>query len=176
MDTQLPPFGEDARRQILTSICENGDAAETDFLEIKGPLDLTKPEGFSKVAKFLLGVSNRKPQDAARNFGGYAVLVIGAQKDAVPGVPAGTEPHQLRDRIEKYLGQGFPQFMFERLPADQNDREVLFVLAPPPTAGQPVFPCWTSYQSEAKDRRTKEKNNLRDGAVYIRDGSSCCGS
>ncbi|MDZ8276352.1 hypothetical protein R2Q81_10380 [Microbacterium aquimaris] len=41
-----------------------GDEAETNYLELKGPLDLKAAEGVAKVAKFLLGAANRQPRDA----------------------------------------------------------------------------------------------------------------
>ncbi|MFC5063661.1 hypothetical protein [Actinomycetospora atypica] len=38
-----------------------GDEAETSYLEVKSEIDLTKPTGITKVAKFLLGAANRSP-------------------------------------------------------------------------------------------------------------------
>ncbi len=142
-----------------------GDEAETNYLEVKGPLDLKAAEGVAKVAKFLLGAANRQPRDAARHFHGYAVLVIGAQKGETPGIPRGVEPHELEDRLRPYLGPQFPSFESGRITVDE-EHEVLFVIAQPPRDGQTIFPCHKNYQG------AKRTDNLDDGAIYVRGASN----
>lgn len=142
-----------------------GDEAETSYLEIKSSLDLASTEGVAKVAKFLLGTANRRPQEAARHFHGYAVLAIGAQKGRSQGVPRGVEAHELEDRLRPYLGPQFPAFEFGRISID-DDREVLFVVAQPPQDGQTIFPCHKSFQG------VKRQDNLDDGAIYMRGASN----
>ncbi|MEC4020016.1 hypothetical protein [Streptomyces sp. H27-D2] len=142
-----------------------GDEAETPYLEVKSPLNMSSKATAAKIAKFLLGAANRRPGEAARHFHGYAVLVIGAQKDSAPGVPRGTEAHELEDRLRPYLGPQFPAFEFGRIGID-SDHEVLFVIAQPPKNGQTIFPCHKSYQGD--DRR----DNLEDGAIYVRGTSN----
>ncbi|GAB3285137.1 hypothetical protein [Parasphingorhabdus pacifica] len=165
LDTQVPPLGERSLRRILEHVLVLGDEAETSYLEVKSSLDLTKTAGVAKVAKFLLGVANRRPQEAVRNFQGYAVLVIGAQKGQTQGIPRGVEAHELEDRLRPYLGPQFPAFEFGRIGVDA-DREVLFLIAQPPQEGQGIFPCHKSFQGE--DRR----DNLDDGAIYVRGASN----
>lgn len=165
MDADIIPLGERALRSILDHVLAVGDEAETSYLEIKSSLDLTSTEGVAKVAKFLLGAANRRPQDAARYFKGYAVLVIGAQKDRAQGVPRGVEAHELEDRLRPYLGAQFPAFEFGRIGVDEG-REVLFLIAQPPEDGQPIFPCHKSFQG------AKRQDNLDDGAIYVRGASN----
>lgn len=119
METGIIPLGERALRSILDHVVAVGDEAETSYLEVKSTLDLTSPEGVTKVAKFLLGTANRLPQAASRHFHGYAVLVIGAQKGKARGIARGVEAHELEDRLRPYLG---------------------------PQDGQPPFPCHKKYQ------------------------------
>lgn len=166
MDTTGLPLGERARRAILEYVVQVGDAAETSYLEIKSDIDLTRPAGYTKVAKFLLGASNRQPDVAARHFGGYAVMVLGAEAGGLKGLPTGTEPHELEDRLRPYLGPGFPVYELGRLPADVPGREVVFVFAAPPEQGQPPFPCRRNYSGE------KAKEALHDGAIYVRGSSN----
>ncbi|MEV5104750.1 hypothetical protein ACFQ7G_04030 [Streptomyces massasporeus] len=142
-----------------------GDEAEATYLEVKSPLDMNSKATAAKIAKFLLGAANRRPGEAARHFHGYAVLVIGAQENSAPGVPRGTEAHELEDRLRPYLGPQFPAFEFGRIGID-SDHEVLFVIAQPPEDGQTIFPCHKSYQGD--DRR----DNLEDGAIYVRGTSN----
>lgn len=165
MDADMIPLGERALRSILDHVLAVGDEAETSYLEIKSSLDLASTEGVAKVAKFLLGTANRRPQEAARHFHGYAVLAIGAQKGRSQGVPRGVEAHELEDRLRPYLGPQFPAFEFGRISID-DDREVLFVVAQPPQDGQTIFPCHKSFQG------VKRQDNLDDGAIYMRGASN----
>lgn len=165
MDADMIPLGERALRSILDHVLAVGDEAETSYLEIKSSLDLASTEGVAKVAKFLLGTANRRPQEAARHFHGYAVLAIGAQKGRSQGVPRGVEAHELEDRLRPYLGPQFPAFEFGRISID-DDREVLFVVAQPPQDGQTIFPCHKSFQG------VKRQDNLDDGAIYMRGANN----
>ncbi|XRQ08872.1 hypothetical protein ACN3XK_72380 [Actinomadura welshii] len=165
LDTGMVPLGERALRSILGHVIAVGDEAETTYLEVKSSLDVKSKVGTAKVAKFLLGAANRRPQEAARHFHGYAVLVIGAEKDKASGVGRGVEAHELEDRLRPYLGPQFPAFEFGRIGVG-TDKEVLFVIAQPPQEGQMIFPCHKNFQGE--DRR----DNLEDGAIYVRGTSN----
>lgn len=88
---------------VLDHVVANGDAAETSYLEAKSTVDITSKPGLVKVAKFLLGCANRLPEDAARHFKGYAVLVIGAQQGKAAGVALGADPHEFAGRLRPYL-------------------------------------------------------------------------
>lgn len=161
METDIIPLGERARKDILAHVRAVGDAAETNYLEAKSTLDLTSTQDKAKVAKFLLSAANRLPRQAERYFRGYAVMIIGAEKGRVDGVPRGTEAHELADKLRPYLGPQFPGFEFGRIILD-DDREVLFITALPPQDGQPIFPCHKDFQGE------NPKENLADGAIYVR--------
>lgn len=165
LDTDTLPLGERSLRLILDHVLTVGDEAETTYLEVKSRLDVSSKTGVAKIAKFLLGAANRRPKEAARHFHGYAVMIIGAQKDVAPGVPRGVEPHELEDSLRPYLGPQFPAFEFARIGVDEG-REVLFVIAQPPQDGQTIFPCHKGFHGD--DRR----DNLEDGAVYVRGTSN----
>lgn len=165
LDTGILPLGERSLQLILDHILAVGDEAETTYLEVKSSLEPGSKAGVAKIAKFLLGAANRRPKEAERHFRGYAVLVIGAQKDAAPGIPRGVEAHELEDRLRPYLGPQFPAFEFGRIGVD-DDREVLFIVAQPPQEGQSIFPCHKSFDGD--DRR----DSLNDGAIYVRGTSN----
>lgn len=165
LNTSVIPLGERTQRNILEYVLAVGDEAETTYLEVKSRLDLSSKLGVAKIAKFLLGAANRRPREATHHFHGYAVMLIGARRGEALGVPRGVEAHELEDRLRPYLGPQFPAFEFGRIAVD-GDREVLFVIAQPPQDGQTIFPCHKSFQSE--DR----KDNLDDGAVYVRGSSN----
>ncbi len=168
MRTDLPPLGEAQRRSILDAIIEEGDAAESLGLEIKSDVDPSrKGLGLAKVAKCILGMANRMPQDAQRFFGGYGVLVLGAGKGATPGVPAGIEQHDLANRHRPYLGDPGPRWDLSRL-GTQDGNDVLFIIIEPAAMGDPIYPCRKEYQPDSGDK----KSNLADGDVYVRDTTS----
>lgn len=173
LDTNSIPLGESSWRAILKHVQKVGDEAETSYLEIKSTLDITDEHGRIKIgyqakvkiAKFLLGAANRLPKDAARHFQGYAVLVVGAEKENVQGIPRGIEQHDLENALGPYLDSQFPGFELGRLPISET-KEVLFIIAIPPEEGQPIYPCHKNYQSNHKADR------LRDGAIYVRASSN----
>src|SRR5690625_1378453 len=165
MDTDFTPLGERAHRKTLEHIRTNGDEVETYYLEVKSDLDLEARVDIAKIAKFLLGAANRDPEQAARHFHGYAVLVIGAQQGQINGVARGVESHDLENKLRPYLGPTFPSFEFGRVPID-DDREALFIVAPPPEDGQPMFPCHRNFQGN------RRQDNLTDGAIYVRGSSN----
>jgi len=152
---------------------EVGDEAETSYLEIKSALDIKSVRGaahankhaVAKIAKFLLGAANRSPKDGVRHFQGYAVLVIGAEKGQALGVPRGIELHDLEDSLRPYLGPKFPNFELGRI-ALSDEREILLIVTPPPKDGEQIYPCCKNYQPEER------RDNLRDGAIYVRGSSS----
>lgn len=172
-DTNAIPLGERSWHAILQHVIEVGDEAETSYLEIKSALDIKGNRGaahankraVAKIAKFLLGAANRSPKDAARHFQGHAVLVIGAEKGQALGVPRGIELHDLENALRPYLGPKFPNFELGRI-ALGDEREVLLIIAPPPKDGEPIYPCCKNYQPEER------RDNLRDGAIYVRGSSS----
>lgn len=165
LDTNIIPLGERALRGVLDHVIAVGDEAESTYLEVKSTLDLESKTAAAKIAKFLLGVANRRPHEAARHFRGYAVLVIGAQKGSARGVPRGTEAHELEDRLRPYLGPKFPAFEFGRISVDA-EHEVLFVIAQPPQEGQTIFVCHKNFQGDER------RDNLEDGAIYVRGTSN----
>lgn len=154
---------------IVEGVVAEGDAAEVAGLEAKSAIDISKKGlGIAKVAKFILGAANRAPDDAKRYFQGYAVMVLGAQQGEATGVPAGVEAHELRDRLNPYLGPNGPNWDLSRLPLGPG-REVLFVVVDPPKVGTPPYPCHKNYQPADKQ---DGKHALVDGALYIRDKSN----
>ena len=169
MDTSRPPLGERQRKAILAEIVAGGDTAEKHYLEVKRELDFSSREETTKVAKFILGAANRLPTVALRNFGGYAVMVVGAEKGGLPGVPAGTEILDIEQKTDKFLQPGGPFWDLEREVADEAGREVLFIVVDPPKDGDPVHVCRSDYQSaKPKGTQVPKGTNLADGEIYVR--------
>lgn len=85
------PGGERFFRALVDQCKAAGDTAETESLELKGAdLNPTTKVGGGKIAKFLIGTANRDPKSAMRRFEGYALVVIGIEKDgSAPGIDRG---------------------------------------------------------------------------------------
>ncbi len=168
MDTDFVPLGDSRLARVLDGVRAEGDAAEAHYLEVKSSIDMGAPLGLAKIAKFVLGAANRLPAQAEAHFKGYAVMVLGASLGRVPGVPKGTESHELHDKLSKYLGPDGPSFDLARLPVS-DEGEVLFIVVDPPTSGQGPFPCHKDFQpGNTKDG----KHALQDGATYVRSDSN----
>lgn len=162
MDVSRAPLGERQRNAIVEAIRQDGDVREKHFLEAKSSFDLNSKEDCAKVAKYILGAANRTVDLAARAFKGYAVMVLGAEKGRLGGVPAGIEILDLEQKISGYLGTSGPQWDLERHLADEAGTEVLFLLVEPPQQGDPVFVCRKSFDG------SNPSSSLRDGEVYVR--------
>lgn len=160
MDTSRTPHGERQRKALLAEIVAQGDALEKHYLEIKRQLDFSSKEETTKIAKFILGAANRLPATAERHFGGYAVMVIGAEHGGMPGVPTGIEMLDIEHKINKFLSPGGPQWELERAPADTPGQEVIFILVDPPQEGDPIYLRRADFQGS--------KVNLANGDIYVR--------
>ncbi|MDT8913751.1 hypothetical protein [Amycolatopsis sp. PS_44_ISF1] len=77
VSANVVPLGVRILWSVLDHVVANGDAAETSYLEAKSTAHIAVKQGLVQVVEFLLACANRLPEDAARHFEGYAVLVIG---------------------------------------------------------------------------------------------------
>ncbi|MDO4259831.1 MAG: hypothetical protein Q4C87_09975 [Actinomycetaceae bacterium] len=165
LNTEIAPLTESALRNIVDCATTHGDKLESAYLELKSKLDLGDKKQRLKVVKFLLGAANRVPAEALRHFQGYAVLAIGVEKGRA-GIPAQQmEEHELKDHLRHYLGPNFPDYQLKRI-AVENDLEVLFIIASPPSEGQEIFPCRKTYDNFGKN------DSLLDGDIFVRNTSA----
>lgn len=161
VDTTRAPKGELAAIALVEAVVANDDRVERHFLEIKSQLDLTTKKDQSKLAKFILGAANRMPEQAARAFEGYGIMVIGASDGQMPGIPP-IEALDIERAVRPFLGAGGPRYDFVRVPCEGSHNEVLVLLVDPPEMGQAQFIC-----------RRSGDGGLRDGAIFVRaDGET----
>ena len=155
---QLPPVG-DAFFQGLLAECEQyGSEIETVALELKGSEVLSGGKaGFAKIAKFIIGASNRDPELARTEFQGYAIMVIGVESDGELSQVSRCEDQEINSQIEGYLGGEAIQWVTHWIhPDGDQKRGVLFLLVPPPQNGDQIRWC------------RKDGVELTDGAIYVR--------
>jgi hypothetical protein len=160
LDTSQAPRGVLAAQSLIDAVAKQGDLAERHYLEIKSNLNLTTKRDKEKIAKFILGASNRMPDVASTAFEGYGVMIIGVAQGAITGIPP-VETMEISKVIQKYVGAAGPRWDIVWVPIDGSSNQVLVVLVDPPKLGQGPFPC----------RATGE--SLTDGRIYIRaDGET----
>ena len=154
----LPPVG-DAFFQGLLAECEQyGSGIESVSLELQGSEVLAGGKaGFAKIAKFIIGASNRDPELAKSEFQGYAIMVIGVESNGELSEVLRCEDQEINSQIEGYLGgEAIHWFTHWIHPSGDFKKGVLFLLVPPPQNGDQIRWC------------RKDGVGLTDGAIYVR--------
>ncbi|OYO04597.1 hypothetical protein B0O41_0736 [Propionibacteriaceae bacterium ES.041] len=155
LDLSKPPVGMGAAQKVIEAVAAVGDVVERQF-EVKGPLDLSTKAHQAKIAKFILGAANRMPAVAAREFGGYGVLIIGVHKHGeIIGIPM-VEMKDIDSAVRRFLGANGPRFDVQWVSVQNSTNHVLIIVVDPPQDGQPMFPCRAS------------SGELIDGRIYFR--------
>lgn len=160
LDLSRAPNGVLAAQQLIAAVAEHGDLAERHYLELKSTFNLSTKKDKEKIAKFILGASNRMPDVAATAFEGYGVMIIGVAQGSITGIPP-VEMLEISKVIQQYVGAAGPRWDIVWVPVGGSTNQVLVVLVDPPTMGQGPFPCRANGES------------LTDGRIYIRaDGET----
>lgn len=113
---------------------------ETNWLEWKNGLDVSKAAGRFSVAKAILGFANRSVEQAQLACEGAAYMVVGVQPGAAAGVGA-VDHAELGQAIKTYVhGTRWTPFyiLFEGV-------TVLVVVVEPPRSGDPIHPLRKAY-------------------------------
>lgn len=66
-------------RRIFDHVVAVVDEVELTYFDVQRDIDLGEKLGIAEVVNPILGAPNRHPQDPARHFRGYAMLVIDAR-------------------------------------------------------------------------------------------------
>ena len=154
------PSGQLGWSELVEEISKVDPTAERYFYEVKSDVDLNTNEGRAKVAKFVLGAANRDPVSSASRFEGRALMFLGVEHDATPGIP-GFEASELQRYVRKFTGTPGPDWDFERVDVG-NSRAVIVISVGPPDATMQPWVC----ESEGLEK-------LFNGRIYIRgDGNT----
>lgn len=140
-----------------------GDLSEVDYLELKGalPFNARKDRKRSSVvlSRAILGMANRMPDAAKRHLGGYGVVLVGIDQQAVVGAEQ-VDGAILRDAVEPYVGEDGPHWDHQFI--DHPSGLVLAVTVDPPQWGDRIHACRKEYSDHASGLR------VRDGDVLVR--------
>lgn len=134
-------------RAIVAALPED----ELDWIEWKCGGDLSDKATQGTIARHILGMANRRPEQAALRAQGCGYLVMGAKPSNLPGITP-IDPSQLDQGVQPYLGPDgpawLPQYVQEAGPT------VLVITIERPEPGHRIF--------------TLEREFTRsDGKVYL---------
>lgn len=133
--------------RLVEAVLQGDDEDEADWVEWKSSLDLTAPEGTFSLARQILGLSHRHPDQAARIMQGLGYVIVGARPRAAEGVTR-VDLARLDASLEKYLGSPGPVWSGNYVEVDAKD--VLVVTVEAPQWGDRMYPLAKSYQGQGK--------------------------
>ena len=160
IDRTVPLRSKAQLLELIEAVVEAEPVDEAEWIEWKGLLELDRKDGQFHVARAVLGLANRMPDDAARWCGGYGYVLVGVQ----PGGLVGVEPVDGADftpGVDGYTGgsEG-PRWELHWLRI--GAQRVLVVVVDPPKWGDRVWRLW-------KNHGTTE--GAPETTVFVRRGS-----
>lgn len=141
--------------QLVRAIATADSEDETNWLEWKSRLDLTKNDDRGKLAKGILGFSNRPIDIASRHCEGCGYFIIGADHAGVHGIDK-VDLADLEKALTAWLGTGTDAPDWSGKYVTRDGKAVLVILVEPPRAGDRA--------------RTLQKaiGNLPAGTIFVR--------
>ena len=119
---------------------------ESDWVEWKNGLLLRDKEARVEIARHILGMANRRPEEAARHTEGCGYVVVGAEPGCCGGVVE-TDPADLDAGIQPYLGSDGPRWGMQYVLSQTNS--VLVITVEPPRRGDRIFTLQKEYRKYA---------------------------
>jgi len=154
IDTSQALRGTADLRLLVDAVVAASDHDEADWIEWKSDLDLTAKLGCFQVARTVLGMANRLPENASVNCEGLGFIVVGAQPGKLTGI-ASVDPAQLDQLVEPYVG-GSEGPRWTPTYLTMGDRTVLVVTVEAPQPGDRIYAL------------RKEFDKHRGGTVFVR--------
>lgn len=146
IDTSRAIRTDDELRSLVEAVHGSDPGTqETNWLEWKNGLDLTKAAGKFVIAKAILGFANRSVEQAQLACEGVAYMVVGVEPRAATGVGA-VDHAQLGQAIKTYVDRA-RWTPFYILFAGVN---VLVIVIEAPRAGDPIQTLQKTYNDGAK--------------------------
>lgn len=141
--------------QLVRAIATADSEDETNWLEWKSRLDLTKNDDRGKLAKGILGFSNRPSDIASRHCEGCGYFIVGADHGGVYGIDK-VDLADLEKALAAWLGTGSDAPDWSGKYVTLDGKAVLVILVEPPRAGDRA--------------RTLHKaiGNLPAGTIFVR--------
>lgn len=137
---KLAPVGQSFFEQLIHYCITQGDQAENYALEIKSAdVNPADKVGGAKIAKFIIGASNRDPIKARDIFAGYAIMLVGLGNGSAEGIDQ-VELLRINNVVEKYFGDQSPTWDIQWLDLPTNSaKKILAIIVAPPSLGDPIY-------------------------------------
>lgn len=137
---KLAPVGQSFFEQLIHYCTTQGDQAENYALEIKGAdVNPADKVGGAKIAKFIIGASNRDPIKARDFFAGHAIMLVGLGNGSAEGIDQ-VELLRINNVVEKYFGDQSPRWDIQWLDLPTNSaKKILAIIVAPPSLGDPIY-------------------------------------
>ncbi|ROR36406.1 hypothetical protein N8D77_12215 [Curtobacterium flaccumfaciens] len=146
-------------RDLINAVNGADSSDESNFLEWKRDLDLTKAAGWFAISKCIIGMSNRPVQKASLVFGGCGYMVVGAEPGNTPGVFI-PDLAQLEPWLVKYLGNDGPSWAPRSV--DYNGQSVLVITIEPPSDSDKIHTLRKTYTPDSG------KGGHQEGTIFVR--------
>jgi hypothetical protein len=123
---------------LAQAVHESTTPEESYWLETKGPLNWSSDEHLGKLAKAILGMANRDPENAGTSLDGCAAVIVGL--GPAPGQIGSVEvidAADLENKLAAFLGSDGPRWQPHWVPMD--DAKLLVVEVDAPRKGDPGY-------------------------------------
>lgn len=137
MDTTRKPQRIGDWAAVLDAVFRADGSDEQTWLEWKSTLDLRSREQMATVvAKAIIAMANRDPDQAAATVGGVGILLIGLEPGAVHGIEP-VDNADLDQLISPYVGADGPVWTPHW--TQYRGRQVLIIEIAAPRWGDPIY-------------------------------------
>lgn len=153
IDTSQAPRTYLELHELLLAVERAADQDESEWIEWKSSLDLNAKSTRATLARHIIGMANRRVEEAKRFVGGFGYVLVGVE----PGNRCGVTPldfADLRTGIVSYLGPHGPRWTGSY---DMEDGPpVLIIVIDPPCDGDSIYTLH------------REFGKYRAGDVFVR--------
>jgi hypothetical protein len=149
-------------KDLIGAIVKADPEDELDWIEWKRTLDLGDRATHGTLARHVLGMANRRPEQAMLRAGGCGYVVVGAE----PANPCGVspvDPADLTKGIRPYLGSEGP--VWSAAYVAHSGVSVLLITVEPPVRGARIFTLQKALRVTDSDGKIKE---YLAGTVFVR--------
>ena len=131
---------------------------ENEWIEWKSDLDFSVKETYFTLARHIIGMSNRRVDEAGRFVEGFGYLLVGVEPGNRCGI-APVDPADLRGGIAPYLGPLGPRWTARYDTIDGP--QVLIIIVNPPQYGDPLHALYREFGNN-------KVGNYRLGEIFVR--------
>jgi hypothetical protein len=149
--------GRDQLTDLVRWARDDAAAREDHWLETKSLVDLSEKAWQAKIAKFVLGVSNRQRRIWEQAAEGCAYMLLGVDASQLHETPL-PDSAIFEKGVNKYLGPEGPRWA--AMPLEVDGTQVVVITVEPPEPGRRPYLARNTYDGV-----------LEDGRVYTRRGS-----